>query len=378
MSDSSTLKKLPLPLSPAQANQAIAVARHPVAIAVVASLGVHGLLWFGLPYLTAAEPPKKDPQQAVDVIELSPLEQARLPQSILEQALTPSRQTGKTDQKAAASANVPVNPGDPAISDAVPYYSVPNLWGSATSGYSGTYGSSTYGSGTYDSGAYDNRTADSRTDRKTETSSDRKTTKSDTKTNESKTEDPQKNNQEADTNKKTESQNQTNEDKDGISKQAKDLQGEQQTTSPKTSGQELLALREKYAYDPNDPNLSNDAALQSMTKFSEENGIDINDWSKVKDLEVLLPGDACKVKADLGAALTQPLSVGAIVQPDGSLSKVVLFGSSGSKGLNQLAVDYLKKQEFPASDKNNFLRFRVKFDAESSNCANASGESAPS
>lgn len=380
MSDSSTIKKPPFSLPNVQAEQVIAFARTPLAIAILASLGVHGLLWLGLPYLTAAEPKKDDAQKAVDVIELSPLEQARLPQSALDQALNPRSKTPKADNKTTASAtNVPANPGDPTINDSVPYYSVPDLLGSATSGYSGTYGGGSYGSSTYDSRTYGSSTYDSRTERTQEQSDPpRKSTKPTPKTTESKAEDSKKTEQQADSSKTETTDKQTSDDSEKISKQAKDLQGDGGAATSDTSQQELVALREKYAYNPDDPGLGQNAALESITKFSAENGIDINDWSKVKEVEVLLPEDACKVKTDLGAALKQPLSMGAIVQPDGSLSKVVLFGSSGSKGLNQLAVDHLKKQEFPPGDQSNFLRFRVKFDPDNAKCMATSADSSPS
>jgi outer membrane biosynthesis protein TonB len=59
-----------------------AVLQDPIAIAAIASVGIHGLLWVVLPRLdfSAAAPREPDLQRQVGLIELTPQEQSRLPQ----------------------------------------------------------------------------------------------------------------------------------------------------------------------------------------------------------------------------------------------------------------------------------------------------------
>lgn len=56
--------------------------RDPIAIAAIASVGFHGLLWFALPHLklNASPPREPDIQRKVGLIQLTPQEQSRLPQ----------------------------------------------------------------------------------------------------------------------------------------------------------------------------------------------------------------------------------------------------------------------------------------------------------
>lgn len=74
MTQSSPLQSLPAPLR--------SILRDPTAIAVLASIGMHGLLWAVLPYLplSAAQPTEADIQREVGLVELSPEELARVPQ----------------------------------------------------------------------------------------------------------------------------------------------------------------------------------------------------------------------------------------------------------------------------------------------------------
>lgn len=360
MSDSSSLKQFPLASPNPHVERAWQFVRTPFAIAIFASLGVHGLLWFGLPYLPNSEAKKTDDQRAVDVIELSPLEQARLPQSSFYGSLNPSSTPGATQKKAGSmpSTNVPTVPTDPTVTDAVPYYSIPDLWGSATS----TYSDSTQFN--------DDRSRTS----KTTTTTTTKTTKSQEKTTKTEASTPKTSSSEQKTD-PTKAQTTEKDEAGNVSTKAEDLDGETELErGQQQEDAQRVALREQYAYNADDPGLKDDAALGALTKFTEENGINVSDWAKVKDVSLALPTEACKVKTELGEALKKPLSVGAIVQPDGRLSKVVLFGSSGSKGLNQAAVDYLKGQEFPPSDKNSFLRFRITFEADGADCVAASAD----
>src|SRR6476646_11174225 len=68
MSYGSFLKSLPQAL------------RQPTGIATIASLGVHGLLWIVLPILPlASKTTESEAQRSVQLVELTPAEQSRLP-----------------------------------------------------------------------------------------------------------------------------------------------------------------------------------------------------------------------------------------------------------------------------------------------------------
>lgn len=76
----SSLPKLPDFLRQPIVERAVDVLRQPAALAAIASLGVHGLLAVALPLLPS-EQPKEDAQRTVGVVQLTPAEQQRLPES---------------------------------------------------------------------------------------------------------------------------------------------------------------------------------------------------------------------------------------------------------------------------------------------------------
>lgn len=56
--------------------------RQPFSIAILASLGIHGALWFLLPFMPTGNPIQMSNQKSVGVVELTPLEQLRLPDTL--------------------------------------------------------------------------------------------------------------------------------------------------------------------------------------------------------------------------------------------------------------------------------------------------------
>jgi len=64
--------------------------RQPAGIAFIASIGVHGLVGFSLPLLSSSQTETPDQQQKVKVVELSPDQVQRLPQSVMPQHQTAS------------------------------------------------------------------------------------------------------------------------------------------------------------------------------------------------------------------------------------------------------------------------------------------------
>jgi hypothetical protein len=105
-------------------------AREPVGIAVFASLGFHGLLAATFPLMTRSSAPAEPDQRPVNVVELSPLERARLPQTNLSPGLSPglspfpqTSQPKSTDPLATLSPGAPL----PSPTDVLPSYSIPGL-----------------------------------------------------------------------------------------------------------------------------------------------------------------------------------------------------------------------------------------------------------
>lgn len=80
MSETFSPKKQPNPFSPEARDRALELLRNPFSIAVLASLGLHGLMFAVLPMLSSTKPQQLDPKQTVGVVELNPLEQMKLPE----------------------------------------------------------------------------------------------------------------------------------------------------------------------------------------------------------------------------------------------------------------------------------------------------------
>ncbi|MGA7933604.1 MAG: hypothetical protein WCA35_08660 [Kovacikia sp.] len=95
-------------------DKALEILRQPFSLAVLASLGVHGLLWAILPMLPPAQSPESTPE-SVKVIELSPADQARIPELANPQVNLPpiSNQTKLPTQ----SSKTPIAKSPPSILD---------------------------------------------------------------------------------------------------------------------------------------------------------------------------------------------------------------------------------------------------------------------
>ena len=64
--------------------------QEPLWWAAIASLGVHSLLWVVLPFLPSSEETERDIQKPVELIQLTPQEQSRLPDFAAPQTITPT------------------------------------------------------------------------------------------------------------------------------------------------------------------------------------------------------------------------------------------------------------------------------------------------
>ncbi|UBF25385.1 hypothetical protein K9N68_27905 [Kovacikia minuta CCNUW1] len=114
MSQSSLPKNLPDFFRQENLDKTLEILRQPFSLAILASLGVHGLLWAILPLLPEAKPPEPTPE-AVKVVELSPADQARIPELANPQINFPpiSNQTKLPSQ----SPKAPATKAPPSIFD---------------------------------------------------------------------------------------------------------------------------------------------------------------------------------------------------------------------------------------------------------------------
>jgi len=129
MANFSSLKNVPDLFQPQNLEKAGQFLRQPIALAVLASLGAHALLAFTLP-IWSASGQKQSQTQSVPLVELSPLEQARTPQSDLSTALSPlpgtTSKSGKTKPaNPLGTAGILGSPAFPPPPDATALYPIP-------------------------------------------------------------------------------------------------------------------------------------------------------------------------------------------------------------------------------------------------------------
>ncbi|XGV94567.1 MAG: hypothetical protein ACAF41_17660 [Leptolyngbya sp. BL-A-14] len=79
MSNSFLPKKAPNVFNQETLERTLVLLRQPFSIAVLASLGLHGVLWAALPNILAETAKEADTKQRVRTVELSPAEQSQLP-----------------------------------------------------------------------------------------------------------------------------------------------------------------------------------------------------------------------------------------------------------------------------------------------------------
>lgn len=305
MSNSSSFKKVPPVLRDLTTVKVLKQLREPFAIAILASLGVHGLLWFGLPLLpsTANKPAT---QRTLSVVELSPLEQqARLPQS--SALLQPIPPRGDAPLSTPSNAGVPDVPVDPTVTNDSSLYEIP---GAASQVEPGTGTSSTT----------------------TQRSNPRTTSKT-------------RQNQPPPETETTDSPNDESAD-DKISNRATDLNAP--TGQPPSKGRadlEKQALQQSFAFNaagtaPHDVSASLGAAASKIAeKFNVQN------WEgKPIAIGVPYPKEACQFQHD-GKPVQGTTGLAVVMLPDGTLSESALkIKSSGFTGLDQAAIQFVEKQ----------------------------------
>lgn len=127
MSQSLLPKGLPDFLRQQNLDKTLELLRQPGSLALLASLGLHGSLWLGFPLLPGDQPSPLETQRTVQVVELSPLEQQRLPGVSAPQPALPSASNslGSLFQPLPQPAPIP-SPIDPSLYN-IPIPSLPSL-----------------------------------------------------------------------------------------------------------------------------------------------------------------------------------------------------------------------------------------------------------
>ncbi len=320
-------------------DKASALVLQPMSLAILASLGVHGLLWFGLPLMSASEPSPADIQRSVPLVELSPLEQAQLPQIASSTLLGLPKSSATNSIVPNSLATVPINPQTP--EDSTSYYNVPSQPAYPTV--------IPYSVSPLSKRSLRKSTDEANLDAKTKAQSSAE-----------------------DTAKQSNPEGKENSDS-SISAKAEDLLPPKQQDDPGK-----LALQQKYAYST--ANTSKDDFVSNSTTLSQtvqdiSKGNMSQDWKKLDAMTAPYPKDACQFKQDKKAIEGEAL-VGVIVQPNGKLAaKPALLVSSGFKGLDEAATEFITKHPFEADKQYRAFYVPIKFELTKTDCVAADATS---
>ncbi|MGI0485651.1 hypothetical protein ACN4EK_09465 [Pantanalinema rosaneae CENA516] len=347
--------------------------RQPTTIALVASLGVHGLFLAGLPFLSSVQSKQPQEQETVQLIELSPAEQSRLPSAALSQAFPAPMVTPQTPTSQA----VP-NPATQTDTEDAPLYDFPLIPPPPVVNYPPELAA-----------PLPARRApltfqDIPALKKSQPAEQPEPEK--TAAAEAETVPPQP--------EQTEPQ---------PAPSAADLQSEDLTRSTRrrldaatvariqqeekqeqAAAQQQAYLQEMYGtFNAGDASLeaykkNMESLTDSAKNLSGKLDWQLPDKEEKQQMEAeiakLYPSEACSFKPK--AAEVQ---VAAIVQPDGKLAgdKPYLVLSSGYKGLDKVALEYIAKKEFKSEKDVQFLLFKLPFPAAEAVCPPVAAESKP-
>jgi hypothetical protein len=345
MANFSSLKSVPDLFQPQNLDKAGQFLRQPLALAVLASLGAHALLAVTLPMWSASGEKKPD-TKSVPIVELSPLEQARLPQSTFSKSLPPLPKTANKSSKTKSTdplgtVGILGTPTDAPLPDATALYPIPPQPTIPFSGLSAT-------------SSLPKRS----TPKKVEPSKEAEKMSSSTK------EDKAENHTNSGTSKADATSN-------ALSTQARDLAGKSPEELAKGQETETQKLANLFAF--NAENTSAEDFQKNAENFSVY-AIDVaqgdlqEDWKKLDAVKAPYPKQACQFKHDDKALQGEPW-FGVIVKPDGTIAaKPMLLKSSGFKGLDEAAAEFVAKQKFEPGKKYQGLYFPVKLVPSAADC----------
>lgn len=348
MSNFPPLKNVPPILQNPSAETLWKTLRQPFSLAVLASLGVHTLLWFGLPLLPSSSA-KQTEQRTLNVVELSPLEQAaRLPQTSPNQPfnLSPKSDSSKSSTSSVDS-SVPMVPLDPTLVDPNTYYQIPDTYNTDS-----TTGSTSNTSATR-----------SKQEKKDKARTDSKKTENQTKKTD-----------------ETEDSDETQ--SEGASNRAGDLNSPDGKGYSKSRQDQdkLAALQKLFAYNAAGTSSQDisDNMKAAGDKIAEK--FNVRDWKKPIAVRAAYPKDACQFQHE-GKPIQGTTGFVVVYQPDGTLADTMLMlKSSGFKGLDDTARQFVEKQWGEIAKQNNLepddknpqaFPLEIKFEPTEEECAGA-------
>ncbi len=347
MSNFPPLKNVPPVLQNQTAETLWKTLRQPFSLAVLASLGVHTLLWFGLPLLPSSSA-KQPEQRTLNVVELSPLEQAaRLPQTLPNDPFNPSPKLNSSKPSNSTPSNVPMVPLDPTLVDPNTYYQVPGI-----SSTDSTVGST---STTDDNRSQQEKTNKARIDSK----------KNDAQTK--KTDLPSRADHTQAEDKSSEADKLNSPDGKGYSKAREDQD-------------KLAALQKLFTYNAAGTSSQeiDDSMKAAGDKIAEK--FNVRDWKKRIAVRAVYPKEACQFQHE-GKPIQGTTGLVVVYQPDGTLADTVwMLKSSGFKGLDDAARQFVEKRWGEIAKQNNLepdkknnqaFPLEIKFEPTEEECAGA-------
>ncbi len=310
------------------------VLRQPFSIAVLASVGLHGLLWAALPNMLANTEKELDTKRRVQVVELSPAEQGQLPSLGLNEVptLLPTKPTPPVE----SGTKLPdLNKPYSYPLDTIPVFPPPDI-------YSGDF-----------SGLFPKKDPEPKKEPKKQTTG--KTNVPPPPAPDPKASEPPK--------------SATPGGKDGKvdEPRSKTLSPEQLAKLQKDA-ERSRELRSLYAFSgPKTQDEALESAKTNATVFVDAavklsgGEYDSKRYQNAEKIESPFPDDACPFMKD-----SRTSTVGVIVKPDGQLAeKPTLLLTSGFKGLDTIAIDEIAKTKFTTSERFQIVRFEVAFNPSS-------------
>jgi len=301
MSNSSSFKNVPPVFQNITADKVWKTLRDPFAIAILASLGVHGLLWFGLPLIPSSNSKPTD-DRTLNVIELSPLEQqARLPNPAPLQTspLVPNLTSPKL-----SIPGVPTVPSSPTVADPNTYYQIPDTSSRSTT--------------------ITTKREPAKTTRKTQKEENQPKSSDDAK---SPSDEPTP---------------------DKNTSSAGGLTGSD-GKPPEKSREDLEKLKKLFTF--NATGTSDQEVRSSMIsandKISEKFGEKFGTlgWEKPISITAPYPKEACQAPLYKGKFVQGETGLTVVMLPDGKLDELTSkFKPSGFDGLDNSAIDFVKKK----------------------------------
>jgi len=340
MTQSYLPKQLSGLLTQANLDRALTTVRQPMAIAAFVSLGIHGLVLGVLPMLSSSKADESEQPRTVKAVQLSPVEQLRLPQFSFPQYTLPvtGSQTKLTPPSTLFTQPTPA----PQFNDSTPYNfpMIPpppaTVWNPPTfdpfaSIFSGT----------------------------------RPGTREATNPKPTPSKSPSPPPASPSAGPPTPSPTSAATPEPTVPPRSDKLTKEQLAA---LLAQAQQTAKDRENYTPNAANTgldeskkNSDQGLELARKRSQGN-LKHNGWQPGKPIEDIYPKDACPFKV---GGYTW---VGALVKPDGQPDQLIILRSSGYPGLDNAALSHIKDYKFASGDQYQAIAFPFKFEYSKSAC----------